>query len=156
MGDHPPQSIFVVLTVLHGRRQKNGSLPSLTFPAKVELTPPSHSAVNKHPFNECHVFRISVVLGGWWPHCLRCGAEAWPSVLSTRKGWCPQSLAIVKVWEQPTCPPGAERLKTLWHICGRWNTMWLVTKKKLLPFWTAWMDLEVITPNEISQSEKDK
>ena len=31
-----------------------------------------------------------------------------------------------------------------------------VKKKKLLPFETAWTDLETIIPNEISQSMKDK
>ena len=29
-------------------------------------------------------------------------------------------------------------------------------KKEILPFATAWMDLESIVPSEISQSEKDK
>ena len=29
-------------------------------------------------------------------------------------------------------------------------------KKELLPFTTAWMDLEIIMLSEISQSEKDK
>ena len=31
-----------------------------------------------------------------------------------------------------------------------------IKKKELLPFVTAWMDLEIITLSEISQSEKDK
>ena len=31
-----------------------------------------------------------------------------------------------------------------------------VKKKEILPFATAWMDLEGITLSEISQSEKDK
>ena len=31
-----------------------------------------------------------------------------------------------------------------------------VTKKKILPFATAWMDLENIVLSEISQSERDK
>ena len=31
-----------------------------------------------------------------------------------------------------------------------------VKKKKMLPFATAWMDLENIMLSEISQSEKDK
>ena len=31
-----------------------------------------------------------------------------------------------------------------------------IKKEKILPFVTAWMDLENIIKNEISQSEKDK
>ena len=31
-----------------------------------------------------------------------------------------------------------------------------IKKKKIVPFATAWMDLENITLSEISQSEKDK
>ena len=31
-----------------------------------------------------------------------------------------------------------------------------VIKKKILPFVTAWMDLESIMLSEVSQSEKDK
>ena len=30
-----------------------------------------------------------------------------------------------------------------------------IKKKELLPFVTAWMDLEIIMLNEVSQSEKD-
>ena len=44
-------------------------------------------------------------------------------------------------------------------ICGtftQWNTTWLSKKKEILPFVTAWMDLESIMLNEISQSEKGK
>ena len=33
---------------------------------------------------------------------------------------------------------------------------WAETKKNILPFATAWMDLENIRLSEISQSEKDK
>ena len=32
----------------------------------------------------------------------------------------------------------------------------VITKKKILPFVTAWIDLENIMLSEISQSEKDK
>ena len=48
-----------------------------------------------------------------------------------------------------------ERIKQLWDI----NTMEYysaIKKKKILPFVTAWMDLENIMLSEISQSEKDK
>ena len=45
-------------------------------------------------------------------------------------------------------------------ICGtftQWNTTWLSKKKEILPFVTAWMDLEVIMLSETNQSgKKDK
>ena len=48
-----------------------------------------------------------------------------------------------------------ERIKQLWDI----NTMEYysaIKKKKILPFVTAWMDLENIILSEISRSYKDK
>ena len=39
----------------------------------------------------------------------------------------------------------------------QWNTtQHLKQNKEILPFATAWVDLEIIKLNEISQSEKDK
>ena len=53
------------------------------------------------------------------------------------------------------CPSANEWIKKLWHI----YTMEFYTaerKKELLPFVTAWMDLESIMLSEISQAVKDK
>ena len=44
--------------------------------------------------------------------------------------------------------------KKLWYIYTMNDVA--IKKKELLPFVTAWMDLEIITLSEISQSEKDK
>ena len=56
---------------------------------------------------------------------------------------------------QPKCPSVNEWIKKLWYIyimeyyvAGR--------KKELLPFATAWMDLESIMLSEINQAVKDK
>ena len=38
----------------------------------------------------------------------------------------------------------------------QWNTLGTLKKKEILPFATAWMDLQIIMLNEISLSEKDK
>ena len=38
----------------------------------------------------------------------------------------------------------------------QWNNYTAETKKELLPFATAWMDLESIMLREISQAVKDK
>ena len=48
-----------------------------------------------------------------------------------------------------------EWIKQLWGI-GTMEYYSAVKKKKILPFATAWMDLENIMLSEISQSEKDK
>ena len=63
-------------------------------------------------------------------------------------------FTIVKIWRQPECPSIDEWIKQLWYI----HTMeyYSAIKKNILPFATAWMDLENIMLSEISQSEKDK
>ena len=64
-------------------------------------------------------------------------------------------LTIAKCWKQPRCPPVNEWIKKLWYIytiefyaAGR--------KKELIPFATAWMELESIMLSEVSQAVKDK
>ena len=62
---------------------------------------------------------------------------------------------IAKYWKQPKCPSVNEWIKKLHYI----YTMEYYTaerKKNLLPFVTAWMDLESIMLSEISQVVKDK
>ena len=64
-------------------------------------------------------------------------------------------FTIAQCWKQPKCPSVSEWIKKLWYI----NTMEFYVaerKKKLLPFVTAWMDLESIMLSEISQFVKDK
>ena len=63
-------------------------------------------------------------------------------------------LTIAKTWKQPKYPSAHEWIQQLWHIYTMeyYSTM---KKKKILPFATAWMDLENIMLSEISQSEKD-
>ena len=64
-------------------------------------------------------------------------------------------FTIAKYWKQPKCPSVTEWIKKLWYI----YTMEYYTaerKKELLPFATAWMELESIMLREISQVEKDK
>ena len=62
---------------------------------------------------------------------------------------------MVKCWKQPKCPAVNKWIKKLWCI----YTMEYYTaerKKELLPLVTAWMELENIMLNEISQEVKDK
>ena len=64
-------------------------------------------------------------------------------------------FTIAKYWKQPKCPLVNEWVKKLWYIytmefyaAGR--------KKELIPFATAWMELESIMLSEISQMVRDK
>ena len=64
-------------------------------------------------------------------------------------------FTIAKCWKQPKCPSVNECIKKQWYI----YTIEYYTaekKKELLPFRTAWMELESIRLNEISQAMKDK
>ena len=62
---------------------------------------------------------------------------------------------IAKCWKQPKCLSVNEWIKKLWYI----YTMEYYAaerKKELLPFVTAWMELESIVLSKISQTMKDK
>ena len=64
-------------------------------------------------------------------------------------------VTTAKIWKQPKCPSVDEWIKQLWDIYTVAHYL-PVKKKKCLSFVTAWMDLENIMLNEISQAEKDK
>ena len=64
-------------------------------------------------------------------------------------------FTIAKCWKQPKCPSVNEWIQKLWYI----YTMEYYAaerKKELLPFVTAWMEMEIIMLSEISQAVKDK
>ena len=64
-------------------------------------------------------------------------------------------MSIAKCWKQSKCPSVNEWMKKLWYI----YTVELYAaerKKELLPFATAWMEVESIILTEISQTVKDK
>ena len=63
-------------------------------------------------------------------------------------------FTITKIWNQPKCPSVDEWTK-LWDIYTMEYYL-AIKKKKILPFETAWMDLENVMLSEISQSEKHK
>ena len=64
-------------------------------------------------------------------------------------------FTIAKIWKHPKCPSVDKCIKKLWYIYTV-EYYAAIKKKKVLPFATAWMDLEIIMLSEISQSEKDK
>ena len=62
---------------------------------------------------------------------------------------------IAKYWKQPMCPSVNEWIKKLWYIYTM-EYYTVETKRKLLPFVTAWLELESIILSGISQVVKDK
>ena len=64
-------------------------------------------------------------------------------------------FTITKIWKQSMCPSVDKWIKQLWNIYTM-DYYLAIKKKKILPFATAWMDLENIMLSEISHSEKDK
>ena len=64
-------------------------------------------------------------------------------------------LTIATCWEQPKCPSGNEWIKKLWYI---YTVEYYAAerKKELLPFMTAWMELESIILSELNPVVKDK
>ena len=64
-------------------------------------------------------------------------------------------FTIGKCWKQPKCPSANEWIQKPWYI----YTMEFYAaerKKELIPFATAWMELESIMLSEISQEVMDK
>ena len=64
-------------------------------------------------------------------------------------------FTIAKYWKQPKCPSANEWIQKLCYI----YTMEFYaaeSKKELLPFAVAWMEVESIMLSEISQAVRDK
>ena len=64
-------------------------------------------------------------------------------------------FTITKCWKQPKCPSVNEWIKKLRYIYTM-ERYAAERKKELLPFATAWMELENIMLSEINQMVKDK
>ena len=64
-------------------------------------------------------------------------------------------FTIAKCWKQPKYPSVNEWIKKQWYI---YTVEYYAAerKKELLPFRTAWMELESIILSAISQEVKDK
>ena len=64
-------------------------------------------------------------------------------------------FTIAKCWKQPKCPLVNEWIKKLWYIYMM-EFYAAERKKELLPFTTAWMELDSIMLSEIIQVIKNK
>ena len=96
----------------------------------------------------------------FWPS--NCTAQIMPKNPETpiQKNLCtPMFIAaqftIAKCWKQPKCLSVNEWIKKLWYIYTM-ECYIAERKKELRPFMTAWMELESIMLDEISQAVEDK
>ena len=81
-----------------------------------------------------------------------------PIVLNSRlyliKLWLLAQFIIAKYWKQPKCPSANEWIKKPWYIYTM--EFYAAEKKELIPFATAWVEMESIMLSEISQAVRDK
>ena len=63
-------------------------------------------------------------------------------------------FTIAKTLKQPKGPSVDKWIKKLWYIYTMEYYL-AIKKNEILPFTTAWMDLESIMLSEINQTEKD-
>lgn len=63
-------------------------------------------------------------------------------------------VRIAKTWTQPRCPWLDEWIKTMWPLYA--IEYYLAIKNGILPFAAKWTQLEDITLNEISWTQKDR
>ena len=64
-------------------------------------------------------------------------------------------LTIAKKWKTPKCHSVDEWLNKIWYICTVECSL-VLKRTDLLAEATAWMNLEDISLNEISQTQEDK
>ena len=64
-------------------------------------------------------------------------------------------FTVTRTWKQPKCPSTDEWIKKMWYIytMEQYSAM---KKNETMPFAATWMDLEMTTLSEVSQTEKDK
>ena len=61
-------------------------------------------------------------------------------------------FTIAKPWKQRKCPSTGEWLKKMWYIYTM-EYYSVIKKNEITPFAATWMDLEIITLSEVSQTK---
>ena len=62
-------------------------------------------------------------------------------------------FTIAKTWKQPKCPLTEEWIKKMWYTYTM-KCYLAIEQNKIMPFAATWMDLEIVTLSEVSQTEK--
>ena len=62
------------------------------------------------------------------------------------------NIEIAKTWKQPKCPSTEERVKKMWYIYTMEYYL-AIKKNEIMSFATTWMDLEIFTLSEVSQTK---
>ena len=63
-------------------------------------------------------------------------------------------FTIARTWKQPKCPSTEEWIKKMWYIYTMEYDS-AIKRNEIELFVVRWMDLEIITLNQASQTEKD-
>ena len=73
--------------------------------------------------------------------------------LAVKSNW--ELFMMVNTWKQPKYPSTEEWIKKMWYmyIMEYYSA---IKKNKIMSFVATWMDLEITTLSEASQTEKDK
>ena len=61
-------------------------------------------------------------------------------------------FTIAKTWNQPKCPLTDEWIKKMWCIFTM-EYYSATENNEITPFAATWMDLEIIIPREVNQTE---
>ena len=62
-------------------------------------------------------------------------------------------FTVAKLWKQPKCPSTDEWIKIIWNIYT--VEYYSTIRKEILPFTTAWIELQGITLREIRQRKRN-
>ena len=61
-------------------------------------------------------------------------------------------FTIARTWKQPRCPSTEGWIKKMWYIYTM-EYYSAIKKSEIMPFAATWMDLEIITLSEVSQTK---
>ena len=64
-------------------------------------------------------------------------------------------FTIGRTWKQPKYPSTDEWIKKMWYIYTV-KYYSVIKKCEIMSFAATWIDLEIIIPSELSQTEKEK
>ena len=67
----------------------------------------------------------------------------------------PALFIIAETWMQPKYPSRDEWTKKMWYMYTI-EYYSAIKKNEIMPFSATWVDLEIITLSEVSQTEKDR